>query len=384
MAGRAGISRSVRCALAAFALALAGCSSERDLPHGEGVHPDGWADQDDAEFHGVFLGDNGYPLDECRACHGGDYLGGDVGVSCVASGCHTDTVDRCGTCHGAEDDPRPVTGAHAEHAGYCATCHPVPAAVAAAGHIDGTVDLVFSGLAVAGGATPVYDGTSCSGSYCHQLGSPAWEDSGPLACSACHTAPPDSHVRFARVAADETSCTTCHPGPTESTHVDGAANVGEPACNTCHGGSNGVPPPALDGSTDPTTVGVGAHRRHTDSLLPGRIGRVVPCARCHTVPGEVRAAGHLDGAAPADVTLPLGGNYDSAGNSCVVWCHWDNDPGPTWTDDSGAARACDACHGYPPVQTRIGTPHPPATPDQCTDCHVLAPATHVDGKVDFQ
>jgi predicted CxxxxCH...CXXCH cytochrome family protein len=129
---------------------------------------------------------------------------------------------------------------------------------------------------------------------------------------------------------------------------------------------------------------VGAHQRHIDPLLPGRIGKVVACARCHDVPPDVLSPGHLDTSAPADVDVVLGA-YEAATQSCVVDCHFDRDPGPVWTDDSGAARACGACHDFPPVLTRIGTRHPTTPPDQavCLQCHAFSPATHVDGEVTF-
>ena len=60
-------------------------------------------------------------------------------------------------------------------------------------------------------------------------------------------------------------------------------------------------------------------------------------------------------------------------------------PGPVWTDASGAARACDACHGFPPVLTRQGTPHTSAPPAlaACLGCHPFSPEAHVDGHVDL-
>jgi len=362
--------------------AVAGCSSERDLPDGEGAHPVGWPDKASAEFHGSFLRDNGFDLLECRGCHGDDFRGGPVDVPCASSGCHTGSIDRCGTCHGAGDDPRPVTGAHDPHADYCETCHPVPDTLASAGHLDGNVDLVFSGLAVAGGATPSWDGVGCEGVYCHGGGTPSWNDSGPLGCNDCHSAPPDSHVRFARVAT-ETQCTDCHANPSGSTHLDGTVDLKDRACNACHGGPDAAPPVGLDGETSPFASSVGAHVRHLDATLSDRIGKAVQCASCHPVPEELADASHLDTAAPSDVTLELGGSYDAATQTCSVWCHWDKDPGPRWTDASGAATACNACHGFPPVTTRAGAPHEPALPSECAHCHFNTPLIHVNGTVNF-
>jgi hypothetical protein len=114
------------------------------------------------------------------------------------------------------------------------------------------------------------------------------------------------------------------------------------------------------------------------------MGKVVACRRCHVVPTDVVAPGHIDSSLPADVTLVLG-SYDPSTHSCVVDCHFDKDPGPVWNDDSGDERACDACHGFPPDITRSGARHPSSAPELnlCLDCHVFTPTTHVDGEVSF-
>ena len=371
-----------RLLLLSVAVLACACSNPRDRPDGPGIHPSGWEAAEHIEFHGAWLRDNGYPLSECRECHGADYAGGIAEIGCGGNDCHTSGPEACGTCHGEGEDPRPVTAAHGSHADYCATCHPLPEAVEAVGHLDGSVALAFSGLATAAGATPAWNGTGCDGTYCHGSGAPGWEDQGPLGCDACHAEPPSSHDRFARVAGPD-RCVDCHPDATGDRHLDGIVDVGESACNACHGGTDGAPPPALDGSVDPATVGVGAHTVHLDSALPGRIGRAVPCADCHAVPTTAGEAGHLDASAPSDVDLPLLGAYDPTTTTCTVWCHWDNEPGPIWTDDSGAEGACDACHGFPPITTRVGTPHPPSAPTDCVSCHSFTPTTHVDGEVNF-
>jgi predicted CxxxxCH...CXXCH cytochrome family protein len=352
------------------------------------VHPIGWAQKEEASFHGNFLRSEGYPLAECQSCHGEDFLGGDVGVSCSDSGaCHAQGVESCaGTCHGDSTGPLPSTGAHKTHAAYCTTCHPTPTHLQPP-HVDGTVDLQLVQLAASAGFEPQYnaDTKTCTNTYCHAGDSPPWTSPTKLSCDGCHVQSP-THDRFDRVV-DESTCGDCHGGSPETGHLDGALLISVTACNACHGQSpaTGAPPVGLDGSTDTSHPGVGAHRRHMDSLLPGRMGKVVACRRCHAVPAEVLTPGHLDSSAPADVTLAFG-SYDSMSGSCVVDCHFDRDPGPVWSDDSGAERACDACHGFPPVLTRTGTPHPLTAPNQglCLECHQFSASTHVDGEVTFQ
>jgi predicted CxxxxCH...CXXCH cytochrome family protein len=370
---------------------LAGCTVARDVPPAAGEHPAGWGVPGSTEFHGQWLAANGDQLAPCRACHGADYEGGAVGVSCTTQGCHTQPKgpEFCGTCHGGAAGPLPSTGAHAIHAAYCGDCHVVPATVDAPGHITGAARVTFSGIALEGGAMPVWNASlqRCSDVYCHGSQSPTWQTPpAVVACDTCHGAPPASHALWSRVAT-ATSCATCHPVPPGATHVDGIVELdASVACDTCHGkGPQGAPPPGLDGSSDPTSPGAGAHQAHLDQAFPGRIGKVVACASCHAVPASVTAPGHLDHSGPATVILPQGGTYEPTGQSCNVWCHWNKSPGPVWTDAGGGALACDACHGFPPVLMRNGEPHTASQPalSACLACHVFTPETHVDGLVEL-
>ena len=228
---------------------------------------------------------------------------------------------------------------------------------------------------------PSFDDASqtCSAVYCHGGRSTVWE-SGKLGCDACHGDPPGSHGQFATSATD---CTTCHGSM--ATHVDGKLDLVSVGCAGCHGkGPDGAPPPGLGGSM--TSPAVGAHARHLDPTLPDRMGHVARCDACHTVPTSIDSPGHVDDLAPADVTLRTDESYDAGERRCVVACHWNKDPGPRWDDTSGLPRACDACHGFPPLKTRTGATHPPAAPSLtvCVTCHVFDPSTHVNGTVDFQ
>jgi hypothetical protein len=373
------ISRALIGIAAMLGLVSLACDNPRQRPGGDGVHPEGFAVEGTPVFHGDALRARGYPLDECRGCHGGDFAGGDVGISCGdGAGCHTDgVVDCAGTCHGDDVTPAPGSGGHARHIDLleCASCHPVPGGLDEGEHIDGDVDVILASWDAAS--------RTCADS-CHFGESPGWDDPERLGCDGCHQQSP-AHDRFDRVVSEAT-CGDCHAGSPDTGHVDGELVIAIDGCADCHGsGGLGAPPPALDGSTDPGVPAVGAHRRHVDGSLSDRIGVVVPCSRCHPVPGDVLAPGHLDDSAPVDVDVILG-DYDPATNRCVVSCHFDRDPGPLWTDSSGAERACDACHGFPPVLTRIGTNHPPSAPQLsvCLDCHTFTVPTHVDGEVNFR
>ena len=386
-------------ALAATVSLAGGCVDSRDPALGEGVHPLGWADSESPRFHAKVLRENGDDLTDCRQCHGDDYRGGPVGVSCMASGCHENEggPENCDTCHGdgeAPFDGRPTTGAHEKHGRFCAECHVVPEHASDEGHIGDDhagPDLTFSGLATADGATPTYnpeEPKTCSGVYCHVDGTPEWNQEGPLECDACHQAPPGSHERFAAVAQPPDDCATCHPDPADpegTTHVDGSVELELPeGCGTCHGhDDSGAPPEAL--SRDPFDPAIGAHARHLDRAAADRVAEPVACESCHVVPTEddVLADGHIDAESPADVVLVGGGTYDPDDKSCVVWCHDNRDPGPAFGDESIEGPSCDACHDSPPANhERFG--RIANNPNNCGTCHPTAPAaTHVNHELDL-
>jgi predicted CxxxxCH...CXXCH cytochrome family protein len=91
-------------------------------------------------------------------------------------------------------------------------------------------------------------------------------------------------------------------------------------------------------------------------------------------------------ASPNRVRFPNGGGYDKQNGTCIVSCHFDRSPGPAWTDTSGAARACDACHGFPPVKTRKNVDHPAVAPvlGACFACHPYDSFSHANGVVNFK
>jgi predicted CxxxxCH...CXXCH cytochrome family protein len=369
---------------ASVAAAIAGCALERDRgAGGDGVHPPGWAEEGSAVFHGTWLRDHGYPLGDCRFCHGDDYAGGTIGSSCESSGCHQEDVEACGTCHGQGEDPRPPSGAHYAHASMCAECHQVPADSRSPQHPDGVALVRLVDV----GADAQWDTAErrCTDTVCHGASSPPWAEPTGIGCAGCHGEPPATHARWERVAGPG-ECEACHPPADGPEHLDGDVDLLPMECDACHGaGPLGAPPVSLAGESAADAPGVGAHRRHLDETLVGRIGRIAECDDCHEVPASVFAQGHLDTSPPSDVQLGQGESYQPASSSCVVGCHWYKTPGPVWTDDSGEARACDACHGMPPPETLAGTVHPVTepTPAACNLCHSFDPLTHVDGHVDF-
>jgi predicted CxxxxCH...CXXCH cytochrome family protein len=400
---------------AAVAWALAsGCAEER--APGEacadcGIHPAGILEPQSPDFHGAELARRDWAFEVCASCHGSDLQGGAAGVSCVD--CHQDGPTGCTTCH----DDRPQSGAHQAHLGAgpaarswsCSECHQVPSRWDDEGHIlrGGVADpppaeVVLSDAAAqtpefaVRGAPPSYDPASgrCSDVYCHgdvltgggAVTRPTWNAGpGQADCGSCHGAPPPSHA--------DDRCDTCHP-TSAAQHIDGALAVGDrPGCGGCHGSDQSAAPPRdLSGQQTSSALGVGAHRSHLQASA--RLRGPMPCADCHVVPGAISSPGHIDSAAPAEVTLLGGGTWDRDGATCESWCHGASRP--VWTRVGQGEVACGTCHGIPPA----GAVHDPDL--ELTDCAGCHPDTvdqfgnilragppgqetshHMDGNVDL-
>ncbi len=167
------------------------------------------------------------------------------------------------------------------------------------------------------------------------------------------------------------------------------------ACTACHGSPNNpgsdlvkaAPPIDLDGNTDPSYPGVGAHQFH---LQPSKTHAAVACDECHVVPKTTGAVGHADSKRPAELTfgaLAKTGDrepsYNPATRACTdSYCHKDSDA--RWNKPRSSDDACGSCHGLPP-------PPPHVQVQECYRCHgdvidenrnFIAPEKHVNGVVD--
>jgi predicted CxxxxCH...CXXCH cytochrome family protein len=244
----------------------------------QGIHEAGILNQNSADFHANLVQQQNYNFSLCQGCHGPLLNGGDANVSCQE--CHSfqvaaDGSTTCSSCHGSAQSPGPPrdldgdtatsapgVGAHQGHlfglSGLtapipCSTCHQVPTEVGSPGHIDNILPakVVFSGLAVADSAAPVWDpnALTCSSVYCHgngaglstdtafQLRTPVWNLGGSQAfCGSCHGLPPTKHP-----SAVFPDCARCHPktvtangliiingppGAQTSFHINGVVDVG--------------------------------------------------------------------------------------------------------------------------------------------------------------
>ena len=205
----------------------------------------------------------------CDNCHPG-YTITSVDLATHINGVVEATNLTCSSCHGdnsrvlvmqadplaiaappygsrGETDPTSRSvGQHAAHTSRgdgiaipnkCRYCHAVPTAT---DHADGISQVTFGSLATMGGATPTFDGQTCSNTYCHgsTLGrggtdhSPTWTNPAPVTCTSCHGAPPPlPHPQ-------DSDCLRCHPGYTatsvrKATHVNGVSDFPS-GCNSCH------------------------------------------------------------------------------------------------------------------------------------------------------
>jgi predicted CxxxxCH...CXXCH cytochrome family protein len=289
--------------------------------------------------------------------------------SCTS--CHDEPqgVLACNTCHGSgariypPRDPcffpgdAATAGAHAAHvqpsaarpAGVaCTTCHPTPPAQVIGGlHGNGTVEVIFDQSVI--GPEASYDPSSGTCAVtCHDSGGarprPAWSETTPMGCGDCHGSPPANHYPG--------SCTSCHAEANSTgtalsggpLHLDGQVELGNGSglCGACHG--TGADP-------WPSTA---AHPAHQNPSLTTPLA----CTNCHVVPQTILDPTHLDGVVQvtfSGLATARGSSPSWDGTSCsAVACHGANlaDPvtPPRWTDTSGAASKCGACHGIPPSQ----------------------------------
>lgn len=340
-------------------------------------------------------------------------------------------LDICTVCHGSETSiapPRDVNGntsetargvgAHQSHLNTsalsapvpCQACHTVPENPADPGHMDSPLpaEVTFGDQAKLDGAEPVWNGETCSGTYCHgaTLGggsnpAPNWTqvDGSQAACGSCHgLPPPPPHPTNA-------GCEQCHapvagPGLTiaeASMHVNGQIEVdSKMACSACHGSSqNAAPPLDLSGRSSTSLVTVGAHQSHLTGL---RFSNSIACSECHDVPTDVNSNGHIGTDSISEVKFGslatsdgLSPSWNRTTARCSnVYCHGaslgnGSNPSPVWTTVNGSQVACGTCHAIPPA-----APHP--NNSDCNLCHlgevgpgptITKKEAHINGTIDL-
>jgi predicted CxxxxCH...CXXCH cytochrome family protein len=388
------------------------------------LHPAGYAA---ADKHGADF-NSGVVSCTSSNCHG-DTLLGASGPSC--NKCHSGWQTKCNFCHGSATDPsgappasvsgatatsNRAVGAHQAHLKSstwraplsCNQCHKVPATLFAAGHLGASpAELTFSGLAVTDGATPSFNGTTCSGSYCHgatldggQHTAPTWTkvDGTQSSCSSCHGDPPGgTHPQ-------NTSCSSCHGAVVDASkkiiapnlHINGKVEVtsyhpagyaagsthgpdffqnkatcqnatchgatltgsGGPSCDKCHSGwktncvfchggtdnQTGAPPVSVSGATSTSVRGVGAHSAHVGSSTRHAS---YDCATCHLKPADALSAGHINGSTAIQFSgIASGASYNATSGQCSnVYCHGNGRGSNGSASWTGTiGSGCNTCH----------------------------------------
>lgn len=121
--------------------------------HNSYPHASGWSSPAATAFHGQFIAQENWSMDQCKTCHGSDYKGGNSEKSCLT--CHADAggPENCSLCHGSATNMAPpralnrstdVTdmgvGRHQLHVvtfNYsCVLCHVTPKSFSDPSHID--------------------------------------------------------------------------------------------------------------------------------------------------------------------------------------------------------------------------------------------------------
>jgi predicted CxxxxCH...CXXCH cytochrome family protein len=200
-------------------------------------------------------------FDKCSVCHGS--VVGPDNRTIIDPSRHVDGVVEvsvpaaCDTCHGSPASPAPPpalngfydttyrgVGAHERHLTDgrftrkldCSECHVVPSAVLSPGHIDTPrpAEVTFSGRPTMQSHQPVWNGTTCSNTYCHDPGNgkwggdnatPIWTEPNQAYCGTCHAIPPpDPHPQ--RPVGGLLVCADCHSNMTPSEDfVDPARHI---------------------------------------------------------------------------------------------------------------------------------------------------------------
>jgi predicted CxxxxCH...CXXCH cytochrome family protein len=193
-------------------------------------------------------------------------------------------------------------------------------------------------------------------------------------------------------------CKRCHGrdysgGTTKVSCLDCHANFDGPsaACNTCHGDFTDTariaPPRALNGDTDSTSAGVGAHNAHLYRPNSLRTSAFISCSECHTVPTSVWQAGHIDTTAGAQMNFGKlsktttdgytpNPQYNKTTHTCTnTYCHGYFKGGNTTnsaTWNVASTGACGTCHGQGNGNPVPGDEnHTGVNPEDCASlgCH---------------
>lgn len=415
---------------------LVQCSEKKD-PVSVSTHPEGWSDQNSANFHGNAITDGSLGQESCQTCHGTDYQGGASGVSCSNSSCHAQYPHPEGWSNSSSND---FHGAFAKtDLTYCQKCHGDNYQGGSSGvscykchdqypHPGGWLqsgDMKFHGNFLLFDILTLQECQNCHGQD-YKGGTSG------VACFTCHASYPhpegfgngnsqNFHTAYiAEAKWDIVPCRTCH-GADYAGQGFGQKNClqchrapgGPEACNTCHGGSdNAAPPVNLLKMTSTSELTIGAHQEHVVAGTWSTFSSGT-CQPCHNQPTRYDAPGHIDDTPHAEIIFNslatddgrLNTSWDRIKGSCDnVYCHgpfefkksdsqypWaytdsamvGSNPRLFWQYPGTNQVLCGTCHGIPPQG------HAPVA--SCTGCHasvvdenlnIVNKFLHINGQID--
>ena len=415
-----------------FLVLITGCTETAEPP----IHPEGWDNPDDLNFHGLVLRTGGWGFNRCQSCHGKYLESGSSGLACNSCHVHTDGISSCTTCHGDRDtnqpyppedlqgrtDPSLVTiGAHDSHMDSdlsvvsCNQCHVVPGVYLDEGHLgpDNIAEITFGLLATHDGEMePVWNRNeaTCSSVYCHKSIEPKWTtvDGTYSSCGTCHSLPPAEGAHEVHAVALELDCSACHEGyssvsetVTISTHINGERDIDineaiggvfDPdtkSCSgvRCHGESNTTPGWADSGEFTCVSCHGGQENQTAapPSDLNGNNNPTMVGVGAHTV--HLNGSEFSDGAACNEChvvpdSVLSAGHIDSDLTAEVTWGNLATDDFsivPIW-ERGTASCSSTYCHGnfsYNDVLGNIATSvwtRPGSV--MCGSCHGIPPTGH--------
>jgi predicted CxxxxCH...CXXCH cytochrome family protein len=298
---------------------------------------------------------------------------------------HLDLKVGCSDCHGDATSPAPPVdvggntattargvGAHRAHLSQsswhaevkCEDCHIVPQHWDDPGHIDASpAELTFGPKASARGASPAWNGVTCSGVYCHgaTLGggtvhAPVWTNVNGLQtqCGACHGLPPPApHPQ-------NSSCNLCHGAVVRAdrTFVDPTLHIngiveGAGGCGSCHALPPATGTHAVHASLAPAVYG----GLDTAASVPGASSYAFGCGHCHPLDPALHLSGGLADVELANPLAPAGSL--KARSPAASYTRG----GATFTDVNGLSYTLGTCsnvycHSGPTYATPGGVPEP--------------------------
>jgi len=317
-----------------YSSSFAGASCHASGPNS---HPDGWADPGQHGTIAKTAPDTRSGFSYCQKCHGEDFSGGFINVSCF-------------TCHGvnAPHSPAPWRNGIRTHIATYGT----NAQVCALCHTNGANSTLKPNPFAEGTEPGCFNNTLChdqrgheaewTGNAVYKLHGSYVDANGTSKCENqyCHGA------LLTGVTGSGPSCSTCHAWPAYS-YSPGTLN-----CSGCHD----YPP---SGTRYPDTAG--KHAKHT--ALDN-----VDCSSCHTGAGDGTANHYND-----SVEVSFASEFDSKSGTASF---------------DASAKKCSniSCHGGPRTQTSSQATNipPSSTPSQtphwlngtitvntqCKECHV--------------